>query len=203
MGEPDMTFAAMATGDVIDAEIVSEEPPPTARGGRSRSRTTEEPRIPRDAKTGPPSIDEWTGFFSRVVLRAVCDFYINAAFRGIDEESLSDRELERLAMTDDERKLIVVPFAELSNKSKFMRKHGRMIVASGDAVNSVIVLGAWMTRVNRIAAKYRPKQARNVRINGSSGPGTPSATQTANNGHFHGTSGGHVADGFPIFPGSG
>lgn len=204
MGEPDMTFASMATGDVIDAEIVSEEPTATTGGGtRSRSRgRSEEPRTPRDAKTGPPSIDEWTGFFSRVVLRAVCDFYINAAFRGIDEESLSDREVERLAMTEDERKLIVVPFAELSNKSKFMRRHGRMIVASGDAVNSVIVLGAWMTRVNRIAAKYRPKQARNVRINGSSGQGTPSATQEAN-GHYHGTTGGQVPGGFPIFPGSG
>ena len=196
----------MAAGDVVDAILLDtpEDEKPSSRA-RSRARTSD-PREPRDAKTGPPSIDEWTGFFSRVVLRGVTDMYINYAFRGIDEDVLSDRELKRLSLTDDERKLIVVPFAELSNKSKFMRRHGRMIVASGDAVNSIIVMGAWMNRVNRIASKYRPRQPKIVRMpNGNSGPGTQGGSQApaSPNGYHYGADGGTVPQGFPIFPGSG
>lgn len=193
-------FAEMSDGEVVDAEIVDEgtsetdSQAPAERARRTRNRET--PRTPREAKTGPPSLDEWTGFFSRVVLRVVTEYYISYAFRGIDEELLTEREVERLAMSDDERKLIAVPFAEISNKSKFMRKHGRMIVASGDAFNALVVLGMWASRVNRIATKYRPRQPKSqVRIhsNGSSGPGTQEATGA------EGSAGGYVPPGFPVF----
>lgn len=193
-------FAEMSDGDVVDAEIVDDgtsdttSQAPAERARRSRARET--PRTPREAKTGPPSLDEWTGFFSRVLLKVATEYYISYAFRGIDEDLLSEREVERLAMTDDERQLIAVPFAEISNKSKFMRKHGRMIVASGDAFNALVVFGMWASRVNRIATKYRPRQPKSqVRINsnGSSGQSAPEATGT------EGATGGYVPPGFPVY----
>lgn len=193
-----------STGDTVDAEIVDEEPPPKT-GGRARSRsgeTGETPKPPRDAKTGPPSLDEWTSFLSRVVLRTMCDWYINWAFRGVDENALTDRELERLDLTDDEKKLIAVPFAELANKSKFMRKHGRMIVASGDAFNAFMVLGAWMSRVNRIAARHKPRPVNGKVVNnGRSGQGT----QAPPGSPYEGTTGGRFPPGFNggVIPGTG
>lgn len=204
-------LGSLSTGDAIDAEIVDDEilePEPErerpVRTRRTAKATESAPESPRDAKSGPPSLDEWTGFFSRVVLRSICDWYINYAFRGVDEDSLSDREVERLALSDDERKLISVPFAELSNKSKFMRKHGRTIVASGDAFNAMVVFGAWMSRVNRISNKYKPRHSQRgkVNLNGSSGQGTPQASP---NGFGVGTSGGRFPEGFSggVIPGSG
>jgi hypothetical protein len=207
----------LSDGDTIDAEIVGEESDgvagqaPTATPSRQRRTIsalhsdTGPAREPRDATTKPPTLDEWTNFFGRVVLRVTCDWYLSYAFRGIDEDSLSDREIERLAMTDDERKMISVPLAELSNKSKFMRKHGRAIVASGDSFNALIVMGAWMSRVNRIANKYRPKVTKGRmnggNPNGSSGQGTSQAT---GNQYTEGTGNGRIPNGYPIYrPGSG
>lgn len=194
-------------GDIVD-DALEQEPPkaetaeverPRSRS-RSRAKQDDEPQPMRDAKSGPPSLDEWQGFLSRVVLRTMCDYYLNWAFRGIDEDALSEREIERLALSDEEKKLISVPFAELANKSKFMRKHGRMIVASGDAFNALIVLGAWMSRVNRIASKYRPRKPQQGKVvnNGRSGQSTAEAT-----GPYQGTNGGKVFPGFGVIPGSG
>lgn len=201
ISEPFTLDEDLSDGSIIDAEIVEDEPVLAEKPKRARRERTPKPP-PREAKSGPPSLDEWTGFFSRVVLKVTTEYYISYAFRGIDEDRLTDREVERLAMTDDERALIATPFAELSNKSKFMRKHGRMIVASGDAFNAAVVFGVWASRVNRIAAKYRPPQPKVVKgtVNGSSGQGTAQATGTA-----QGTGGGRFPDGFygPIFPGSG
>lgn len=115
---------------------------------------------PRDATKSIPSIDEWMDFFSRIFLRVVCDWYISYAFRGIDEDLLTDREVDRLQLTDEERKRIAVPLAELSNKSKVMRRYGRTIVASGGAFDALITLGTWAGRVNRIAGRYK---ARNIK----------------------------------------
>jgi hypothetical protein len=182
--------------EVVDAIIVDSPPDdkPAARS-RSRSRAPKDESEPRDPKAGPPSLDEWSKFFSRVVLRVATQWYLNYAFRGIDEDTLSEREIERLALTDEERKTIAVPFAELSNKSKFMRKHGRTLVASGDAFNSMVVMGAWMSRVNKIAAKHRPPK---VRINNEyRRPGPESGEQAS------GATGGRVPNGYPIFPGTG
>lgn len=199
-------------GEIIEAEIVdegdTETPPRERRRSRSRSeaphrseKATSTARVPRDAKAGPPTLDEWQNFFSRVVLRLVVEWYISYAFRGIDEDVLTERELDRLAMTDDERQLISVPIAELSHKSKIMRKHGRMIVASGDAINSLVVLAAWASRVNRIAAKHRPKVRKGTVINnGSSGQSTGEAASPQ-----AGANGGRIPEWFsgPIFPGPG
>lgn len=190
-----------STGDTVDAEVIPDpDTQPLPAIGRGRGRKTRDDE-PRSAKAGAPSLDEWERFFSRVVMRCIQKWYINWAFRGIDEDLLTEREIDRLDLTDDELSLIAVPFAELSTKSKFMRKHGRMIVASGDAFNAVVVLGAWMSRVNRIAGKYKPKHAKPVRgevyTNGSSGPG--SATP---NGAHVGATNGRIPEGFygPIFP---
>jgi hypothetical protein len=124
----------------------------------SRLRTKpEEPPPPRDVKAGIPSIDEWLDFWSRIVLRVACDWYLEWAFRGIDEDRISDRDIDRLQLTESERQRIAVPLAELSHKSKVMRKHGRMIVASGGVFDAVVALGTWTSRVARIARKYKPK----------------------------------------------
>lgn len=195
-------------GDSIDSQAAIEAPKPSQRSRRNQRDPDDGPR---DAKTGPPSVDEWTGFFSRVVLRVVCDVYVNYAFRGVEDDSITDRDLDRLTLTDDERKTVVVPFAELSNKSKFMRKHGRMIVASGDAFNSVVVMGAWMARVQRIANKYRtrPQTPKNVRLNSDVNGGSSTASGNTAEPQFtangHGSGGGFIPDGFsgPIYPGTG
>lgn len=197
----------LSSGDNIDepaierpVENVTPIRDTTGRGGRRRRISADNSPSPddspRDAKAGPPSLDEWTKFFSRIALRLACDWYLSFAFRGIDEDLLTDREIERLAMTDDERKRIAVPFAELSHKSKFMRKHGRMIVSSGDAFDAAITFGAWMSRVNRIANRYRKRDIRvnGATANGSSGPSSPQAG--ANGYSTVGTHGGRFPDGF-------
>ena len=201
--------ATFPDGDTIDAEMngtakpesrIPDESLKPASRARSRSRQDDSKAESRTPKAGPPSLDEWSNFFSRVVLRVTTEYYISFAFRGIDENALSEREVERLAMTDEERELIATPFAELSNKSKFMRKHGRMIVASGDAFNALVVLGVWASRVNRIAAKHRPKTAQaKVTLNGNSGS-SPQSTVFS-----EGTTGGRIPNGYdgPIYPGTG
>jgi hypothetical protein len=161
------------TGDFID------EP-------RLKQRTLPTPP-PRDASKGIPILDEWMDFFSRIFLRVLCDWYISFAFRGIDEDLLTDREVDRLQLTDEERKRIAVPLSELSYKSKLMRKHGRTIIASGGAFDALITLGTWASRVNRIASRYKTRTVQG-RVYERSGPGTqPGADEAA------GANGGRVA----------
>lgn len=175
-----------------------------ARNGRA-SKDDDDKSQARDPKAGPPSLDEWANFFGKIVLRVACQWYVSYAFRGIDEDAISERDVERLVMTDDERRLIATPLAELSHKSKFMRKHGRMIVASGDAFNAMVVLGAYMSRVNRIAAKYKPKNPTirvnmNGRNNEHSGQDEAEGSGAA---YPEGTSGGRIPNGYPVWnPGS-
>ena len=185
----EFTAGPLPTGDTIDGagpESLTVE----RASGKSRRRQTADDGAPRDAKATPPSLDEWVRFFSNVVLRVGTEFYIDLAFRGIDEEAVTEHDLERLAMTDEERKLIATPFAELSHKSKLMRKHGRMIVASGDALNAVVVLGIWMGRVRRIAAKYRPKVVKG-RVNGNGSSGSDAEAPI-----WQGSGGGQFPPGF-------
>lgn len=189
-------------GDIVDAEIVADPPEAIEAPSKSRTRSKRDTVPPsRTAKAGPPTLDEWQQFFGRVVLRTACDWYITWAFRGVDEDDLSDREVERIAMSDDERDRIAVPFAELSNKSKFMRKHGRLVVSSGDSFYALVALGAWASRVNRIAAKHKPKIVQGkAQANGSGG------TSQANGAPFaEGANGGRIPNGpFRVFgPGSG
>lgn len=148
----DFDFFNSPAGDVIDGEIVNDDPPAdNVRSLKSGVATN----LDRSPKSGMPNIDEWMHFFSKVVIRLSTDFYIDYAFRDIDEEQLTDREIQRIRLTDLERDRMARPFAEYSNKSKFMRKHGRMIIASADSIDAVLQMGMWFSRVNRIASKYR------------------------------------------------
>jgi hypothetical protein len=166
------------TGDWIDDSRLKQKPLPTPP--------------PRDASKSIPSIDEWMDFFSRIFLRVVCDWYISFAFRGIDEDVLSDREIDRLQLSDEERKRIAVPLAELSNKSKVMRRYGRTIVASGGAFDALITLGTWASRVNRIAHRHRPKVAHGRIMDERFGPGTPETNGA------EGSNGGRVGGGWTV-----
>jgi hypothetical protein len=140
-------------GDIVDAEIVDD--------GKERSSLKsdiEEPFDTGKAKAGPPALDEWMDFFSRVVIRMATDFYIDAAFSGIDENILTAREIDRVKLTKAERDRMARPFAELSNKLKFTRKHGRTIIASAGTVDAVLQMGMWVSRVNRIKAAVERRQ---------------------------------------------
>jgi hypothetical protein len=162
------------SGDFIEGRRLRQRPLPTPS--------------PRDANKNIPSIDEWMDFFSRIFLRVVCDWYISFAFRGIDEELLTDREVDRLQLTDEERKRIAVPLSELSHKSKVMRRYGRTIVASGGAFDALITLGTWASRVNRVASKYRKRTVTGKVDYERTGPDAQAA----------GSNGGSVAPGWTI-----
>lgn len=165
-GEP--FFIPAESGDsIVEGEIVGEEKP------------KREQAPPREPKSAPPALAEWMDFFSRIVIRSITDWYINLAFRGIDENELTEREVNAIRIAPEERDRIARPFAEFSIKSKFMRKHGRMIVASADSIDAIILLGMWFARVNRIAARHRPAK---VRVNGSPGPDTQNGTRGARGG---------------------
>jgi hypothetical protein len=160
-------------GDIIDGEIVDDEPK------RSRLKTGHIFKEPKDDKkdttprSTPPSLDDWMDFISRVLIRAATDFYIDAAFRDIDEEWLTDREVDRIKLSEVERNRISKPLAELAHKAKFTRKHGRSIIATAGSIDSVIQLGMWFSRVNRIASKYRQL--------GLANPAQPRRGQTSRN----------------------
>jgi hypothetical protein len=202
--------APMSDGDMVDALLGNaregEPASPPDGGSPSRNRVSrlrkvpdgDDTREPRDATGKPPTLDEWVSFFGRVVLKTTCDFYIDFAFRGIDEDMVNERDLDRITMTDEERKIIAVPLAELSNKSKFMRKHGRTMVASGDAIRALVVLGAWSSRVNRIAAKYRPKKPPVIKINGMSPNGNLGQDQEQA-AYATGAGNGRVPNGFRVY----
>jgi hypothetical protein len=152
--------AADNPGDIIDAEIVDEDEHPQSK---LKSRVDEKRRDNTDEtgpSSGPPKVDEWLDFFSRIILRAASDWYIDKAFRGIDEDKLSEREVARIQLNAPERDRIARPFAELANKTKFTRKHGRSIIATADSIESLWALGMWFSRVNRIAMKYKPRHSK-------------------------------------------
>lgn len=112
----------------------------------------------KDATNKPPSLDEWQDFIGRIVIRTLTDGYVTLMLRDYMEE-MTPRELELINLSKEECHDIAAPFATLSTKSKFMRKHGRTIVAAADSYEAVIVLAMWMRRVNRISKKYRRAQA--------------------------------------------
>jgi hypothetical protein len=166
-----VTSAADA-GRIIDAEIIDEEQP------RSRLKSGDDIELSdKVANAGVPKVDDFLRFFSRVLLRGATDWYIDWIFADVDENVLSDREIQRIHLSQEERDEIARPFAELSSKVKFMRKHGRTIIASGDSFHSALILMRWFNRTNRIARKYKPK----VEVNG----GSPRSGQprSQDNGH--------------------
>jgi hypothetical protein len=156
--------------------------------------------------TGPPKADEWLDFFSRIVLKVGMDLYTDFAFRGVDEEKVNDADLRRIQIRKDERDAIARPFAEFSAKSPLMRKHGRQVVALTDSAESLVTLGIWMRRVNRVARKYRPAKAQKpqhlhirepVMSDVSNGQNSGPTIQGSANGHIV-TGTGHIVN-----PGSG
>lgn len=205
----------MNAGDIVDAEIVPDnpvsEPTPPVEKPKPRTRRTRktvateidtplvDPEKDKGKKEGPksgiPDVDEWLDFFSRIVLRTLLDWYVDYAFRGIDEDLVSEKDLQRLALSKEERNEIAAPLAEYANKNKFTRKHGREIVALADSMESMIVLTRYVMRVNRIARKYRPKQPKTQRprvtlsesgaaSNGNLGQNPQDFIPGANNGRF-------------------
>jgi hypothetical protein len=160
-GEQDVSEADPIVTEPFEAGTVGRAlfPEDESGDGIEDSRLRTEAKPPpeaREPKPGVPALDEWMDFWSRIFLRVVLDWYIDLAFRGIDETIISDRDIARLQLTDDERKRIATPLAELSHKSKLMRRYGRTIIASGGAFDAIVTLGAWTSRVNRIARKYKP-----------------------------------------------
>ena len=132
------------------------------------------------AKTGPPTVGEWHDWISRKVIRLATDYYVEAAFNGIDEDLLTARETERVRLTDEDCDVIGKPVAEFFNKWSFTRKHGRAIISGTGSAYSLVILGRWFIRVNRTASKYRnpqkPKEGRVVN-NERSRQGTPDSNQ--------------------------
>lgn len=189
-------------GDAIDSEISREPavlPPPQDEESVTKGFGRRRRKNPSDPKATPPNVDEWMDFFSRIVIRFLTEWYVDMMFRGIDEDNISDKDAAKLLLTDDERDVIARPFAEYANKNPFMRKHGRQIVAFADSFESIVILGKWYSRVNRIARKYRPKPQKGQTVH---------ATVTDMNGHSHngnsgpgtqGAANGNVPTGFSVF----
>ena len=162
----------------VEAKIVDEEETPTGRvRAPKRLRAGYQPPAITAGSASPkstmPSLDEWMDFFSRVLLRTATDFYIDWAFRGIDENTLTERDIERIKMTDEERDRIARPFSEFAYKNKFTRKHGREIIATAGSIDAILQLGLWYSRVSRIAAKYKGPKNRNAKQRQHQAPVTP------------------------------
>jgi hypothetical protein len=184
--EPSGEFIEDPSPDTVfigEAEFIQPEANPgsVVDSNLDKSGDPEKPQK-TTAAAGAPKLDEWMDFFSRVVLRTLCDFYVDFAFRGVDEDAVSPGDVERLKLSQEERQEIAAPLASYANKSKLMRKHGRMIIAGADSVDALIILGMWMARVQRIAKKYRPVKVKKV-SNGNVPPGSNGASA---NGHSDG-----------------
>jgi hypothetical protein len=172
---------------VDDPNTADAEPPPDYRDSAAALNAIaaapedEVDDAPPPARSGPPRVDEWQHFFSKVLIGTLTDFYVMAAFRGIDEEQLSEKDAKSLVMTKNERDAIARPLAEFANKTPYLRKRGRLIVSSADSLESLVTLGMWFSRVNRISRKHRPNRAQRPRtvrsnVDVSSGPGSPNPT---------------------------
>ncbi len=121
----------------------------------ARIKSERPPMDDRQAKSTMPTVDEYMHFFGDILIRLSTDYYIELVFRGVDESALTDREIEKISLTKDERDRIARPFAEFSYKNPYMRKHGRSVIALGDGIDAMFQLGIWLSRVNRIAASHR------------------------------------------------
>lgn len=191
---PDQVDEGVASADGI--YIPEDETPYLPEPSRIRA-DYEPPPDGKDsdrAKTSPPRIDEWQDFFSRVIIKSATNYYLELAFRGIDEDLITDADVDRIKMNQEERDRIAKPFAELVNKIKFMRKHGRMIIAGGGIGDSLIALGMWHHRVARIARKYRNRTVRSQPYVGTGQDQPPGATANGN-GQFHPNAGQYYSTG--------
>lgn len=153
-------------GDTIDKE------------SRKPSKLDEKP--PKDkAKAGPPTLVEWQDFFARVVFLTAAEWYVSWAFRGVPDDLIADEDLDKLTLSKEDRNQIAAPFAELANKSTLARKHGRQLLAFADSLEAIVIVGMWVSKVNRTARKYKPQRKGN---RGRMGQAPPEANGTGPNG---------------------
>jgi hypothetical protein len=143
-------------------KLIDEEIPPQRRDSEKPTKTA--------AKAGPPTLAEWEDFFARVLFRTLTEWYVSFAFRGIPDDVIDDEDLRKLVLSRDERKEIAAPLASLANKSQFARKQGRRVIAAVDSMEAIVILGMWMAKVNRTAAKYKPAKGRAANVHSSPPP---------------------------------
>jgi hypothetical protein len=200
------TPAKEQAGDAIDAAIAADpetsapaakpEPKPITEAlgfGRRKRKNNTTP------KTTAPDKDEWLDFFSRIVIRFLTEWYVDAAFRGIDETVVTEDDAAKLLLTEEERDTIAAPYAAFAVKNPYFKKHGREILALSDSFESTVILGRWFMRVNRIKRKYQPRKSKPQRH--------PQMRREVNHGHNgqspQGTTqaggSGTIPQGFPIF----
>lgn len=126
---------------------------------KSRIKTGYEPPSQKVQELPPsttfPKLDEWLDFFSRAVVGMLTDLAVEFCFRGIDEELLTEREVQSIKLDKEERDRIARPLAEFAYKNKYTRKHGREILGLAGSLDSVLQLGIWYARMSKIAAKYQ------------------------------------------------
>lgn len=151
-----------------------------------------------EAKSGPPSLDEWQDFIGRFVIRGMTEGYLSLVLSDVEDE-LTPRERAMISLTQDDLREMAAPIASLAHKSKFARRKGRAVIAAADSMESVIAMVLWMRRVNKIAKKYRkPKNSTPVQGYVVEGP------DNGNSGSYGEQGPGNVGPGFGIFnPGSG
>jgi hypothetical protein len=109
---------------------------------------------PPEPKSGPPSVSDWQDFFARYVVKGVVNGYVAMRLSDVLDE-LSPHEMKQIMLSKEDMSEIAAPLATLSSKSSYMKKHGRFIIATADSFESLVNLGFWMRRVNKIAAKHR------------------------------------------------
>jgi hypothetical protein len=155
--------------DIVDGAIVEPEPGAAFVTDEDWSGTPTAAVVPittasrerdkdKKAKSGPPTVGEWQDFISGIVIRMATDYYGEWVFNGIDDTLVSDNDAVRIRLTDDECDTIGKPIAELFNKLAFTRKHGRAIIGGAGSLQSMVILGRWFSRVNRLARKYHGMQ---------------------------------------------
>jgi hypothetical protein len=155
-----------------------------------------------EAKSGPPSLSEWQDFFGRFVIKLLVDGYLYLVLGDLLDE-LTPSEAKQIQLSKEDMQELAAPLASLSNKSRFMKKHGRGIIAAADSYESIFTLLMWMRRVNRIAKRHRKmKQPQTMTvqpINTQDG-----VSDEVSNGYNSGQVNGADIPGFSVFnPGSG
>lgn len=181
--------------DVPDVEAVSEPIPVREIAAKPEKTATSEP------KSGPPSLNEWQDFFGRIVIKLIVDYYLFIVLGDLIDE-LSTHELKSILLSEEDLREVAAPLAELANKSGFMRKHGRFIVATADSFESVMTLLLWMRRVNRVAKKHRAAKPKTNRGRQQPTPQAAPSTNGYNHENAHGfgqgEDSGERPDGIPL-----
>jgi hypothetical protein len=155
-------------GEAMDAAIGADDTSRPSGDSDLIPPERRERKKPTTPVAGPPSLSDWQDFFSRIIIRFLCEWYVDYAFRGVDDSIVTDADLAKITLSKEDREIIARPFSEYANKNPWARKHGREIVALADSIESLVILGTWVSRVNRVSRKYKPKHQRQPRNGGAS-----------------------------------